>query len=85
MEEGRTETHPTRALQVVDAFLVWLAFWLAALLRDPVREALGKGAMGDVGLGAMMPLLFVVIPLTPVVLDWAGFYRDSPRKIRFGS
>ena len=64
----------------MDAFLVWLAFWVASLLRDPVREAIGLAPMGDLGLGPIMPVMFVVIPLTPIALDWVGFYRDPLRK-----
>ena len=80
MAQGRKETLSTQALQFVDAFLVWVAFWLGSLLRDPVRELLGQQPMGDIGLGPIMPLLFVVIPFTPIALDAFGFYRHPLRK-----
>ena len=80
MAQGRRETLSTQALQFLDGFLVWLAFWLASLVRDPVRELLGQDPMGDVGLGPIMPLLFVVIPFTPIALDAFGYYRHPLRK-----
>jgi exopolysaccharide biosynthesis polyprenyl glycosylphosphotransferase len=80
MPQGRRETLSTQALQFLDAFLVWLAFWLASLVRDPVRELLGQAPMGDIGLGPIMPLLFVVIPFTPIALDAFGYYRHPLRK-----
>ena len=80
MLQGRRETLSTQALQFLDAFLVWLAFWLGSVLRDPVRGLLGLEPMGDVGLGPILPVLFVVIPMTPIALEAFGFYRHPLRK-----
>ena len=54
IEDKRKETLLPQALQCLDAFLVFLAVWLASLLRDPVREALGLPPLDDVGLGGII-------------------------------
>ena len=65
MLQARRETLSTQALQFLDAFLVWLAFWFGSLLRNPVRELFDRPPI-DVGLEPILPLLFVVIPMTPM-------------------
>ena len=82
LEKDRKEALSLPALQCADAFLVALAFWIPSLLWAPVREALGLPAMGDVGLRAMPPVIIFIIPLTPLVLNWFGFYRN-PLQQRF--
>lgn len=80
MPQGRKEALSVQALQFLDAFLVWLAFWVGSLLRDPVRELLGLVPMERTGMGELMPLLFVIIPFTPIALESFGFYRHPLRK-----
>ena len=80
MAQGRKEALSIQALQFLDAFLVWLAFWIGSILRDPVRGLLGLPPMGDTGLRELTPLLFVIIPLTPIALEAFGFYRHPLRK-----
>lgn len=87
MAQGRKEALSVQALQFVDAALVYLAFVVSSALRLPVKEVLvkydlitaGTGGEGE-GLNALMPLLFVIIPLTPIALDSFGFYRHPLRK-----
>jgi hypothetical protein len=70
-----------QALQLLDAFLVWLGFWLASILRDPVREFFGMRGMGSPILTDMGWVLYIAVPFTPLVLDFFGFYgseRDKP-------
>ena len=73
MAQARKEALSTQALQILDGFLVWLAFWIGAQLRDPVREILGLNPDGGLWPGAILPVLFVVIPLTPIALEAFGF------------
>ncbi len=80
MVHGRKEALSVQALQLLDAFLVWVAFWIGSLLRDPVRELMGLAPMEQPGLSELMPLLFVVIPLTPIALESFGYYRHPLRK-----
>lgn len=82
MALARKDALSTQALQILDAFLVWLAFWIGSLLRDPVRDLLDLPLMGEErgGLGQLTILLFVVIPLTPIALEAFGFYRHPLRK-----
>lgn len=75
-----------QALQFVDAALVYLAFVVSSALRYPVRSLLNdlklwKDAGGDMaGLAEIMPLLYVIIPMTPIALEAFGFYRHPLRK-----
>ena len=80
MAQARKEALSTQALQILDGFLVWLAFWIGAQVRDPVRGIFGLNPMGDLGLAPILPVLFVVIPLTPIALEAFGFYRYPLRK-----
>ena len=80
MHQGRKEALSVQALQFLDAILVWLAFWVGSLLRDPVRDLFGLTPMEVSGMGDLMPLLFVIIPFTPIALESFGFYRHPLRK-----
>ena len=88
MAQGRKEALSVQALQFVDAVLVLLAFLGADLVKSHVKSflidigiplAAGTGGEGR-GLEALMPLLYVIIPLTPIALEWFGFYRHPLRK-----
>ncbi|MDA0768546.1 MAG: sugar transferase [Verrucomicrobia bacterium] len=80
MAQGRKEALSVQALQLLDAFLIWLSFWLAGILRDPVRELLGMVPMEGTGLRELPTLLFVIIPAAPITLEWFGYYRRPLRK-----
>lgn len=81
MSQGRKESLSTQAFQFMDAGLVWLAFWLAAKLRAPIREyLLGLEKNLEGSLTELTPLLFVILPLTPIALESFGFYRHPLRK-----
>ena len=69
-----------QALQFLDAFLIWLSFWLADLIRNPLREALGMAPLDGSGLEHLTTLLFVIIPAVPIALEWFGFYQYPLRK-----
>ena len=85
MAQGRKEALSVQALQFVDATLVYAAFVISAAIRDDLLWILDKWEVwkrGDntIGLTEMMPLLFVIIPLTPIALEAFGFYRHPLRK-----
>ncbi|MEM9081295.1 MAG: sugar transferase [Verrucomicrobiota bacterium] len=71
---------------MVDAALIWLAFFAASTLRDPIRSAMSlpELAGSSSGLQDLTWVLFIVVPFTPVVLEVFGFYRHPLRK-RAGS
>ena len=87
MAQGRKEALSVQALQFVDAGLVYLAFVISAGVRDDLLRLLikwniwpGGGAPAELGLSDLMPLLFVIVPLTPIALASFGFYRHPLRK-----
>jgi len=74
------ERFSIKALQVGDAFLVFVAFWMGDKLRPIVRSLLGRAAEGEIGLGEIAWLLLIVVPLMPAVLKMLGFYQNIMRK-----
>ena len=87
MAQGRKEALSVQALQFADAGLVYLAFVISAAVRDDLLKILIKWRIWkggenpvEIGLTEMMPLLFVIIPLTPIALEAFGFYRHPLRK-----
>lgn len=75
MPVGRREAFSIQLLQLMDAALVGLAFWLADLFRAPIRELIGYEVTDAAGLGEMTWVLYLAIPFTPLVLEFLGFYR----------
>ncbi len=65
-----------KALQLSDAFLVWVGFALASALRWNVLPDEYSG----VGLDKISWLLFVVVPFTPLALELFGFYSNILNK-----
>ncbi len=82
MENGKRESLSIQILQLVDAVLIGLSFWVAALLRDPIRGLFGMGSMNDLqgGLSDLVWVLFIIVPFLPIVLEIFGFYRNPLRK-----
>lgn len=81
-----------RVFQVMDGAAILLSFWLASLLRKPMLEViqsvmapLGVEVVGYniEGLTDIYWLLFVIVPVTPLVLGRLGFY-DHPMQHRLG-
>ena len=51
-EQGRKQAFSVQLLQLLDAALIWLAFWVASLLREPlfdVTQALVARLVGHSG------------------------------------
>ncbi|MDB4456653.1 sugar transferase [bacterium] len=79
---GQKELFSTQILQVFDACLVWVSFMLAAELRGPIRSLVGLSATDDLGLEKMMWVVYIVVPLTPLVLEKFEFYERITIKKR---
>lgn len=77
MPVGRKEAFSIQVLQLVDAGLVWIAFWAASQVRGPVREAV-LGDDSGLTLSQMSWVLYIVVPFTPLALEFFRFY-DRPR------
>ena len=75
MPIGRKEAFSIQVLQLMDAALVWLSFWTADALRGPLREWMGRDGSEGGGLAAMSWILYIVVPFTPLVLEFLGFYE----------
>jgi len=84
-EQGRKQAFSIQLLQLLDAALIWLAFWVASLLREPLFDA-AQWVMARLfdypmfkdditGLSDITWLLFIVVPFTPLVLEMFGFYE----------
>lgn len=68
MATSRNEAFRIQALQLTDALLVWLSFWLAWEMRDLI---LGKI---DTGRDSINWVLYIAVPFTPLILERFGFY-----------
>jgi len=90
MQLSRREQYAIQALQITDAVVVFLAFWLAVELRDilygwiPVGSFLGrllKLPKPELeGIAEVASVLYLVVPFTPLVLEGFGFYQGRYRK-----
>ena len=74
MAISRNEAFRIQALQLTDALLVWVAFWLGWEARDIVRIFLGMGAEGAEAKETINWVLYIAVPFTPLVLERFGFY-----------
>jgi len=74
MPLSRKDSFTTQVLQLSDAFLVWLAFWLGGELRDVIREVVGMTKTNDSDISSMSWVLYIAVPFTPLVLERFGFY-----------
>lgn len=79
---GQKELFSTQILQIADALLVWMGFILAASLRGPIRGLSGLDDRDVIGLEKMMWVVYIVVPLTPLILDKFGFYDRITTKKR---
>jgi exopolysaccharide biosynthesis polyprenyl glycosylphosphotransferase len=79
---GQNELFSTQILQVFDALIVWLSFVLAAALHPAIRGFAGMGTGDDDGLENMMWIVYIVVPLTPLILEKFEFYERIATKKR---
>ncbi len=80
MAASRKDSFTIQVLQISDAFLVWVAFWLASLLRENILPLVSRRPPGDDSLAAMAWVLYIAVPFTPLVLERFGFYERLARK-----
>ena len=85
MPTNHRQSFSIQILQLVDALLIWGAFALASVLREPVMDFLIARGMhlyveGVSGLKEITWLLFIVVPFTPLALELFGFYRRPLRQ-----
>ncbi|MFD2255849.1 sugar transferase [Luteolibacter algae] len=74
MPVSRNEAFRIQALQILDAVLVWIAFWLGWQMRDIVRVWLGLGLEGSELRDSINWVLCIVVPFIPLVLEKFGYY-----------
>ncbi len=82
MAISRRDSFTIQVLQLTDALLVWLAFWLGGFLR----HWLGRVNAGEELLQSMNWALYIAVPFTPLVLEKIGFYdhlRQKPARTAF--
>jgi exopolysaccharide biosynthesis polyprenyl glycosylphosphotransferase len=80
MTTSRKDSFTTQFYLIVDALLVLLSFWLAGLLRDPIRLLLNLPAIDQSDLTSIAWVLYIAVPFTPLVLERFGFYEKSRYK-----
>jgi exopolysaccharide biosynthesis polyprenyl glycosylphosphotransferase len=71
MPVSRRDSFTIQALQLTDAFLVWLAFFIGSYLRNTF---LGVG--DSTPLSSVNWVLYIAVPFTPLILEQFGFYKD---------
>lgn len=74
MATSRNEAFRIQALQLTDALLVWLAFWVAWEMRDLVRIGMHMSLEGGDVRESINWVLYIAVPFTPLVLERFGFY-----------
>lgn len=74
MAISRNEAFRIQALQLTDALLVWLAFWLGWEMRDAVRTVFDMGLEVRDARDSINWVLYIAVPFTPLVLERFGFY-----------
>lgn len=76
----KREVFSAQVLQILDACLIWCAFIVANWLRDPIRVFLNLEETGEVGINEMIWVVYIMVPLTPLILDHIGFYKQLRRR-----
>ena len=75
-KRGSKQLLSIQSLQIADAVLVWLGFIMASVLDDPIRSLLQRPELGGSGLVGMTWVIFLIVPLTPLVLERSGYYDN---------
>jgi len=77
MALSRKDSFISEGLQVTDALLVFISFWLGGL----VRLAIGLGSNDEILWGDSLNwILYISVPLTPLALRQFGFYDHLRNK-----
>jgi exopolysaccharide biosynthesis polyprenyl glycosylphosphotransferase len=80
MPTSRKDSFNIQLFQFVDAFLVWFSFWLASLLRDPIRNLFNRPPVEPTDLITFAWVLYISVPFTPLALERFGFYDKTRYK-----
>lgn len=82
---GLKQHFSIQALQICDAFLIWLGFVIASVSHGSIRQFLGMPSIGEDGFKGTIWIIFIAVPLTPLVLERFGFYDRLLSRQRFQS
>jgi exopolysaccharide biosynthesis polyprenyl glycosylphosphotransferase len=74
---GSKQHFSIQLLLLFDAVLIWVSFVIAAQLRGPVRDILGMSRVEGEGFEGMLWVIYIAVPLTPLILERFGHY-DRP-------
>ena len=66
---------PRQLLLIIDGVIVWLAFWLVAILRPVFRLIVGQAPNTQPLLENLDVIIAIAIPLIPLTLEGLGFYQ----------
>jgi exopolysaccharide biosynthesis polyprenyl glycosylphosphotransferase len=80
MSLSRKDSFTVQVLQLLDAFLVWGAFWTAGEFRNLILSWQENGAVVSNEIAAMSWVLYIAVPFTPLVLERFGFYSRIRQK-----
>lgn len=82
MALSRKDSFTIQVLQLMDAFLVWLAFWSAGEFRNLLLSLDDGISPQDNEIKTMVWVLYIAVPFTPLVLERFGFYDRIRQKQR---
>ncbi len=88
MAASRKDSFFLQVIQITDAFLVWIAFWLAGLMRGPLREWLELGPYEDEPLSQMAWVLYIAVHSPRLSSNASGSTTESagsPPAPQYGS
>lgn len=80
MALSRNKAFHVQVLQLTDALLVWLAFWIAWQARDALRLWFGMGVEASDVTTSINWVLYIVVPFTPLLLEHFGYYEHLRTK-----
>jgi len=80
MQLSRKDSFTIQVVQIMDAFLVWVAFFFAGEVRELILFWGSLPPDRDNSLGAMTWVLYIAVPFTPLVLERFGFYSRMRQK-----
>lgn len=82
-ERGSQQNFSIQALQVLDAILIWASFVIASWIHTPLRIFFGMSGLEDGSFEGMTWVVFIVVPVTPLVLERFGYYDRLTSRHRF--
>jgi len=80
MATNRNESFRIQAFQLMDAVLVWVAFWCAWQTRDVVLVWLNMAVENASLQDTINWVLYIAVPFTPLILEHFGFYNHLRTK-----